>query len=229
MQKELAQLAGQGLNVYASASLESLPADLREYFPAGFRNVLVFGHGGRELWERLPKPLDPAEHPVDRYAVSLVEAFSRDVLRDYEARILFPFSETLLPLQRLGRALNLARPSLLGLDIHPEYGVWFAYRCVLVTKADVPPSSLAQFASPCESCVEKPCRPVCPAGAVGAAAESFSLNACAGYRFSENSKCESQCLSRFACSYKPEHRYSDEQMRYHMVRAAHLRKLREFV
>ena len=218
MKRELEILADQGLNVFACAAVSDLPGDLQRHLPAGYRSLLVFGHGGRRLWETLPQPLDPAQHPIDHYAVENVRWFAREALEDPEPLLLFPFSRTVVPLQRLGRALNLSRPSWLGLDIHPEFGLWFAYRAVVLTRRAVEPTRRPDFATPCDSCPDKPCRSACP---VEAAGSPFDLRACADHRLSEHSPCAELCPSRLACPYQSQHRYSEAQMRYHMGRPAH--------
>jgi epoxyqueuosine reductase len=222
MKRELRILAGRGINVFASAAIADLPEELKSYLPGGYRSLLIFGHGGRTLWENLPQPLDPARHPVDNYALENVRWFARVALGEAEPLMLFPSPEVVIPLQRLGRALNLARQSWLGLDTHPEYGVWFAYRAVVLTRQLVEPTGHPDFASPCDSCVDRPCRHACPAQAV---AESFNLPACADHRLSENSPCADSCLSRLACPYQAQHRYGEAQLRYHMGRPAHLQAL----
>ena len=222
MKRELAILASRGINVFACASIADLPCELKSFLPAGYRSLLLFGHGGRTLWENLPQPLDPEAHPVDRYVLENVRWLAREALGDAEPLVLYPSTQAVVPLQRIGRALNLARPSWLGLDIHPVFGVWFAYRALVLTREVAEPTRHPEFASPCDSCAGKPCRSACPARAV---ATSFDIRACADHRLSENSPCADRCLSRFACPYEPRHRYSEAQMRYHMGRPAHLRTL----
>jgi hypothetical protein len=86
-------------------------------------------------------------------------------------------------------------------------------REVFLTDKKIPDTKRAPFQSPCEACSTRDCQTACAPRAAG---QSFSLSACAGYRFSDNSACQYQCLARFACPVGQEHRYSDEQMQYHM-------------
>jgi hypothetical protein len=231
MDRALEELAARGLNIFAACPVEKLPQDLRICLVQGGvilskgLSLCVFGHGGKPLWERLPKPLVEELHPIDNFALDGVTWLNQAVLKDPELQILFPGTPYLIPLQRIGRFLNLGRPSLLGLDINPEFGVWWAYRAAFLTRFPVPEKFWPEFKSPCETCAGQPCRPICPPQAVGSGAPAFNLKSCATYRFSADSRCADRCLARMNCSYKPEHRYTLEQQQYHMGRSAHLARM----
>src|SRR5262249_25101276 len=115
-------------------------------------------------------------------------------------------------------------PSRLGLDIHETFGPWFAYRGVFLTAQEIPETDFAEFTSPCESCAEKPCVDACPPRAVG---QTFDVKTFGDFRFSGNSPCADRCLARAKCPVGAEHRYSLDQIQYHMLRPAHLAKFRE--
>jgi hypothetical protein len=224
-------LTQRGLNIFAAVSVADLPEDLRFFAPGKKLDqwtLCVLASGGGRLWESLPHPLNRDEHPVDAFSIAQIQWFAREVLRDESFELLFPRDDLLLPLQRIGRFLNLARPSLLGLDINPDYGVWFAYRGVFLTSASIPRNMEAPFVSACETCATQPCRTACPPFAVGLLSGDFNLKTCASYRLSENSCCADRCLARLACPVHAEQRYSLAQIQYHMARSAHLRRLTEF-
>jgi len=209
-------LAEDGLNIFASCKTANLPEPLRAQLST-HRSVVLIGNGGRRLWERLPKPVDEHQHPFDRFAVERVKSF------DPGAEIIYPSSQVVAPLQQLARALNISRPSKLGLDIHPVYGPWFAFRAAFLTDAEIPEVIHQPFASPCESCSAKPCISACPVEAVSDG--KFHLSTCADHRLAEGSPCLERCFSRQACPVGSAHRYSDEQQRYHMTRILHLANL----
>lgn len=176
----LNQLNESGLNLFASMQMSLLSMRAKENLTSAgifFSDedcICMIGHGGRKLWKKIPAP------PIDDYSVEITTRLFP------EARILFPHNKWQLPLQQIGRELNLGRQSVLGIDINPDYGLWFAYRCLFLTKEKIPSTTLESFDSPCEACTEKPCllKP------------EFSS-------------------ARLACPYKKEHRYSDEQLHYH--------------
>lgn len=184
----LQKLAVEGLNIFGSCLIENLPADIQNYLiKAGiplenFKSLSMLAHGGRMLWTRIPQPANAEKHPIDNHTLRQLEVIT-------EKLILFPDNKWILPLQRLGRHFNLARPSELGIDHNSEYGLWFAYRAVFLTKAPLAETLLKDWASPCTTCADKPC----------IAAPSAHL-------------------ARIACPVKAEHRYSDEQMKYHMLK-----------
>lgn len=219
----LQKLASEGLNIFGSCLVANLPPEIQNDLTkagipiADFKSLSILAHGGRTLWTRIPQPANAEQHPINNHTLRLLENFGAPPL------ILFPNEKWLIPLQRLGRFLNLARPSLLGLDLNSEYGPWFAYRAVFLTKIALPETQKKEWDSPCNTCEDKPCIAACPSGAT--AEVPFGLNLCATYRLNENSECLSRCLARMACPYKSEHRYAEEQMNYHMLRPLHLRKL----
>lgn len=233
IQNALDELKQKGLNLFAVTKTCDLPDDIKQLMQdqgiemslAKNEHLCLFAHGGTELWKHLPHPMNEEEHPVDRYSISMITNFAQKVWNK-DIKVLFPGDQYVVPLQRIGRHLNLSRPSLLGLDINKDYGPWFAFRGVFLIEAEIDHPKLATFESPCERCQDKPCLNACPAGAV--TKDNFILKSCATYRISEQSKCETICLARLACPYQAQHRYSDEQITYHMGRAAHIKKLASY-
>ena len=71
-------------------------------------------------------------------------------------------------------------PVSLGMLIHPEYGLWHAYRAALLfdRPVDGVPKRIEQ-ASPCATCAGKPCLSACPVSAFSGAA--YDVAACAGH------------------------------------------------
>ncbi len=223
-------LANRGLNIFGSIRAEKLSSEiLRDFAAAGIElsgreTLCVLASGGRTLWENLPKPLNENSHPIDNFSLAQVSWLNDSVLKDANLKILFP-NKYFIPLQKIGRLLNISRPSVLGLDLNQEFGVWFAFRAVFLTDAVIAEIQPPEFASACDTCVDKPCRSVCPAGAVKDKAVNFKMSDCASYRLSPNSNCLDKCLARMACPYQSEHQYTLEQSRYHNLRVAHLNRL----
>jgi len=115
-----------------------------------------------------------------------------------------------VPFQRLGRAAGLGGPGPLGLQIHPQFGPWWAYRGLLVLDrplpAETPPGD------GCAGCAA-PCVAACPAGAVSRG--GFDVVACRARRLTAE-PCRLSCAARIACVRGPEHRYRDEELAFHM-------------
>lgn len=233
IQDGINKLASLGLNLFSCVKVDLLPKDILTLFDlqkiSYDKNdtLCVLAHGGKTLWKNLPHPLIEENHPIDRFSIEQMKLFAKNYLED-DIQILFPHSEYTIPLQRLGRFMNLSRSSLLGLDINKEYGVWFAFRGAFLTSVKIPEQKMKDFSSPCESCPDQPCINACPATAVLKNAQ-FNISQCATYRLSDNSKCKNSCLSRLSCPYKSEHQYESEQIHYHMSRTQHLLKLSSFI
>jgi hypothetical protein len=174
----------------------------RDFF-AGFR-------GSAEARDGLPNPLD-------RYTRAVVEGVTRAALEPLGIAHVerFPFldpraGEGHLPFQRLGRAAGLGGPSPLGLQIHPSFGPWWAYRALVVVAAELPAAT--GLGDACAGC-PAPCVGACPAGAVRR--EGFDVPACHARRLAAEA-CKLSCAARIACVRGPEHRYTDEQLAFHM-------------
>lgn len=213
-----------GLNLFVGTEMAKLPAEITQFFidqqiTYDKTDMLyLLANGGAELWNHLPHPLSAEDHPIDQFSIEQIKKI------DPEARILFPHPQWNIPLQRIGRFLNLSRPSLLGLDINDEYGLWFAFRGAFLSSLKLETKTRASFESPCLSCQDRPCQSACPAQAV-AADSPFLLKQCADYRLSANSNCQDRCLARLACPYQKDKQYKMEQLNYHMGNIAHLKRL----
>jgi len=234
-----APLAAAGLNILlplseaafdaACAAAPALPIRLGDLL-AGATRALVLGSGGRDffpLFRASPEAADGAPDPLDRYTRRVVQEALTGTRGD-RARAFFPFvgSAPVLPFQRLGRAAGLGPSSPLGVQIHPFYGPWWAYRAVLAIKDDDRDAAPAPAPAPQDLCLgcEAPCIAACPGSAVRR--EGFSVPACHARRLAPPGQyatgdataadCRLSCVARIRCVRGPEHRYSDEQLAFHM-------------
>jgi hypothetical protein len=209
----------RGFDLFAVMDPARWPEPLREAFrtldinlPMGTRIVLL-GSVGRTLWEIVRRDHWQDSDPIDRYSIRIVEELRKLHWHGQKIEWLHP-GPCPIPIQRLCRQAGWSHPSLLGLDIHAQFGTWFACRAVIVVSRSIECTSRESSRSPCESCVEKPCRSHCPSGAV-TDIEAFGLMACGSYRLAKESNCAHLCLSRLACPIGTSQRYSDVQLDYH--------------
>lgn len=214
-----AELLALGFNLQATFEFEQLPSTLhremirREPESAGFRYLILLGNGGSVFWRHLKQAdarQDKEQHPVDVYTRRMVESSFGD-----DARIVYPGNH-LLPLQLLGKLAGWHHDSPLGLGIHPVFGLWFAYRAVILSHAEFTPAAVETedpMESPCDSCGDKPCIAACPA--LAASESGFEVQPCSDYRLQIDSPCQSRCISRLACPVARAHRYAPDQMTYH--------------
>jgi ferredoxin len=151
-------------------------------------------------------------------------------LDDWTRRVLLPIAGRLgaragfpsdgppwLPFQRWAMRAEGVKPSPLGVLIHPVFGLWHAYRAVLVFDQGLEMAPGAGSAHPCDSCVGKPCLSACPVGAVTAA--GYAVDNCAGHVAGAAGKtCRSSgCLARLTCPVGAPHVYPERAMAFHMA------------
>jgi epoxyqueuosine reductase len=222
------ELATHGLNLQAVFDLAQLPPDVLgslrlspEERPR-YTQLMLIGHGGRQLWEVLQARSMQGADPIDTFAREQVEQLfaPHGTLAGRRFRILFPGT---LPvsLQRLGELAGWHHAAPFFVGVNRVWGSWFAYRAVAVADTALPVTPRMEGASPCDSC-EAPCISACPANALD---DGYNLMACLAYRKQEGSSCEDRCLARNACPVGAEHRYTEAQTSYHYLRSmADIRK-----
>ncbi len=181
--------------------------------------ALIVGSGGPAFFDRFqagPEACDGASDPLDRYTRRIVGELVARALAPLAVgyAIGFPFgAEPFLPFQRLGRAAGLGGPGPLGLQIHPIYGPWWAYRAVVAVNRSLSPEPPP--GDGCAGCAA-PCVVACPASAVQRG--GFSIVLCQAHRRVAE-PCRLSCAARIACIRGPEHRYADRELAFHMAAA----------
>lgn len=206
-------LDSAGLNRQHVFNLAGLPDNIRATLgdTAGYRQLILIGHGGRRLWECVQAGGIGGEHPIDDYCVRTVSRWFAETMPGIRFAILYP-GEAPVGLQALGKLAgwHQASPFMLGID--GEWGTWYAYRAVVLADSRFLPFSGADRSFPCTNCADQPCITACPGDAM--AGGRFSLTRCADYRLRAGSACAYGCLARSACPVGAEHRYADDQMRH---------------
>jgi epoxyqueuosine reductase QueG len=185
----------------------------------GARAAVIVGSGGPAFFDRFaaesPEAADGMPNPLDRYTKRIADAVAAEALapRAVSHALYFPFdgAEPLIPFQRLGRAAGLGGPGPLGLQIHPVFGPWWAYRALVIVDRELPAS--APIGDGCAGC-DAPCVAACPAHAVARA--GFAVAACHARRLAAE-PCRLSCAARIACVRGPAHRYADAELAFHMA------------
>jgi epoxyqueuosine reductase len=185
----------------------------------GARAAAIVGSGGRTFFDLFaaasPEAGDGGPHPLDRFTRRTSDAAAAAALSALGVAhaVYFPFdgAEPLIPFQRLGRAAGLGGPGPLGLQIHPLFGPWWAYRALVVVDRALP--AKPPVGDGCAGC-DAPCVSACPAHAVARA--GFTVAACHARRLTAEA-CALSCAARIACVRGPEHRYTDAQLAFHMA------------
>ncbi|MFH1796617.1 MAG: hypothetical protein ABIK36_02625 [Pseudomonadota bacterium] len=212
------QLAESGLILrggFAFTAEEEVPTGAN-----GARAVLLVGHGGPTIWPhfeawREKRPADMAD-PLDTWSRQVIG----QVAGRFDACAVSPSDRPWLPFQQWAMRAEGLRPSPLGILMHPEFGLWHAYRGALLFPTV--PDGLADFATVrtpihlCDGCDGKPCLYACPVGAHSAT--GFVYEDCLGHvRSPAGRACmDTGCLDRNACPYGADYRYSPAQQAFHM-------------
>jgi hypothetical protein len=179
---------------------------------AAIGTVVMIGNAGAAMWEAFAPHVDGAPHPLDRWTRRVVDP----IAGAFDATATYPFGADAPPFQRWALRAETLHASPLGILIHPEYGLWHAYRAALLFAGtlDLPPR--AEGESPCDACAAKPCLSACPVGAF--AGDAYDVAACAGRIAAADADCLAMgCHARSACPVGSAWRYPPEQVRFHMA------------
>jgi len=180
-------------------------------------SIALVGNIGSSYWPvfsqsceyRDGKP-DPLDRWSRRVAEQVAKAIGASAIYPFEGPPYYPF------LQWAKRAEPLSQ-SPMGLMIHPNYGLWHAYRFgLLLSEAKAPDTPGISVESPCLSCDGQPCLHSCPVDAFSNG--GYDVDSCAAYLKQEpQALCHQQgCLARLACPVGEAYRYEPAQHTFHL-------------
>jgi hypothetical protein len=207
------EIAGSGLVARGAFALSE--AD-RTAGLEDVRAIVMVGTVGAQGWRAFieaPEYRDGRADPLDRWSRRVIDALARTC----GARALYPFGgPPYWPFQRWAMRAEPLHSSPLGLLIHPEYGLWHSYRGALAFAEAFPLPTVSARASPCDSCVGRPCLGACPVGAF--TSRGYDVEVCAAHlRGGSGGAClEGGCLARRACPIGPDRRQGHAQAQFHM-------------
>jgi hypothetical protein len=180
--------------------------------------VLLVGQGGAGLWPhfmrwRVGQPID-LPNPLDTWSAEMIGA----VAHTFGARAVSPSDRPFLPFQQWAMRAEGLKQSPLGILMHPQYGLWHAYRGALLFDRAIGIDRRTAGDHPCDRCVAKPCLSTCPVGAF--TTEGFAFERCIGHlRSPWHEAChEGGCLARNACPVGTEYRYPAEVQAFHIAK-----------
>ncbi|MGB3645778.1 MAG: 4Fe-4S dicluster domain-containing protein [Mesorhizobium sp.] len=181
------------------------------------RAVVLVGQAGAAAWPHFL-------HWRSRQPAGLVDpldSWSRDVIgavaARFGARAAGPNDRPFLPIQRWAMRAEGLKPSPLGILMHPLYGLWHAYRGVLLFDRALSFPRPPEVVHLCDSCVEKPCLKSCPVDAYHG--DGFAYQACLSHvRGPDGGACRTTgCLDRNACPHGAAYRYPADMQAFHMA------------
>lgn len=193
--------------------IEELPAGDKEIYA---RQLILVGNAGSAIWRPFvdsPEYRDSMTDPMDRWSRRIGE----DLAQHLGGRAIFPWEgPPYPPFLEWARKAGQSFPSPVSLFVHPEYGLWQAWRFALVLPQ--PLTGIAQARddqSPCVNCPQ-PCLEACPVDAFSS--EGYRVDQCVEYlRSDERSACREQgCAARRACPAGKAFSYEPDHARFHM-------------
>jgi ferredoxin len=158
------------------------------------------------------RPAGP--HPLDRWVRDRLTPIAAGL----GARVTMPNDgPPYHPFQRWAMRAEPVHASLIGLLIHPRFGLWHAYRAALLFERAIAVPERGEAASPCTSCADRPCLATCPVGAF--TATGYDAPRCRGHaRADEGRACrQGGCLARHACPVGRDHAWGPDQQAFHMA------------
>ncbi len=181
------------------------------------RSLVLIGTIGSGFWPAFDavRPAPEAQsHPLDAYSRRLI----LEMAEEFNATALFPFGgPPWWPFLRWAQRAEDVHPSSLGPLIHPDYGLWHAYRGALCFATELNGiSTPPRAAGPCTSCPDKPCLNTCPVSAFSTA--GYAVPVCIEHLLKDVGRpcMDTGCLARQACPVGSGYRYQPEHAHFHM-------------
>lgn len=203
-----AVLKPSGLLARGVFSLE--PDEAGEHFQTG---VLV-GHLGGAFW-----PVFENWHLQNAGVQNPLDSWSKIIINEAANKVggqdVYPSDKPYLPFQRWAKRAEGLKASPIGLLIHPQAGLWHAYRGAILFEQSFNYEKSAPGKHPCDSCEAKPCLTACPINAV--TLDRFEVGTCRNHLAQPQGKpcMTGGCIARNSCPVGEEFRYSVEQQAFH--------------
>lgn len=191
------------------------------WFEADGAAALLIGNIGSSIWPVFSvsdEYFDGQPDPLNRWTAARITKLKNELPAGTVTEVRFPFGEPIWPFQQYAKKAMGVEQSPLGLLIHPEFGLWFAFRAVLIfaghVVAPMPRSTILDH--PCDSCIDKPCLHTCPIEAF--TAEAYDYPRCKSYVGSQAGRTcfTGGCLARKACPVGQSHVNDPAHQAFHM-------------
>lgn len=179
------------------------------------RTVILVGNAGNTLWAPFstsPEYRDGAPHPLDRWSRRVIDR----IAARFEGAACYPNDgPPWPPFISWAKRSGPVTESPIGILVHPDYGLWHAFRgAVLLPRAVALPLPDDRPA-PCARCPDQPCRSACPVGAFRP--QGYDVDACADFLAGDDGRrCGGGCLARRACPVGQQYNYPAAQQHLHL-------------
>ena len=213
-----AALAGTGLIIRGGFHPDA--GDIAEGMSGAAATVVLIGNAGPDMWTvfsaaTTPKGRNADANPLDDWTRETLDK-AAGVLG---CQALYPFAgPPYYPFQQWALKAGGVFASPTGPLIHPQFGLWHAYRGALIFEQRLTLEAPPNHASPCEDCADKPCLSACPADAF--VTGRYDVPACVGHVVSvAGTECrQGGCQARRACPVGREYLYRPDQAQFHMAK-----------
>ena len=192
------------------------------------QSLVLFGNAGSSLWECFSTSgeyLDGNPNPLDLWS----ERIGKLIARRFGGLALFPFGgPPYRPFLQWAAKSEALYPSKLGMLIHPQYGLWHAYRFAIalptvpegMVEAGTGAKTEAKAVADqdiCAKCPDQPCLDNCPVDAFSG--QYYDVERCYGYLGADpqNSCLSRGCAARLACPQGLQFSYRPDHARFHMA------------
>lgn len=191
---------------------EAVPA-LGDGRPA--RTVVLVGNVGDTLWpvfSASPEAGDGQPDPLDRWSRRVIGAIAAEL---GGTACLPNDGPPWPPFVAWARRAEPVTESPIGILVHPDYGLWHAYRGAILLDRAIALPAPDRRPPPCDACPDQPCRRACPVGAFGAG--GYDVTACTDFLSGgQGARCGGGCLARRACPVGQQYNYPREQQALHL-------------
>jgi ferredoxin len=183
------------------------PADMD-----GVAFVVLIGNAGPEMFRRFAMERNVLTDQMDDWTRAVVDPLAATL----GARAVYPFDRPHQPFLTWAQLAKAGHVSPLGLNIHPVYGLWHAYRAALLFPVAFDIPAAAATPHPCESCADRTCLSACPVNAFDGTA--YDVKACGQHVLSPSGAACMQggCKARLACPVGKAYVYGPAQVQFHM-------------
>jgi hypothetical protein len=186
----------------------------------GAATLAILGNAGPDLWRvfrAAPEASDGRPDPLNRWTERVLGGLAAEL----GAGVHFPFGgPPYRPFVTWAKRAAPVHESALGMLIHPDYGLWHAYRGALAfaERIELPPRDSRP--RPCDDCAEKPCLSACPVEAFAPTGYDWAYDwaACAAHLARPaGADCVGLgCRARRACPVGRAYLYEPGQAELHM-------------
>lgn len=180
------------------------------------RALVLVGMTGSRNWSAFTasaEAADGASDPLDRWSRRVIDR----VALSFSAHAVYPFGgPPYWPFPSWALRTGMVWASPLGILIDREFGLWHSYRGALAFPEAFELAPVEAAASPCASCVGRPCLSACPVAAF--TGQGYDVARCVAHlRGPSGGECrDGGCLARLACPVGAGHAYDAARMRFHM-------------